>query len=84
MEKAVFTVKTGLSREDYRKFLYIDTFKKSVLIWPMIVLCSAMGSVLVAALIDNWNILVIVACARSASITILKLSSKSAMAVAGR
>lgn len=48
MEQPRFTVNTTMSREDYRKFLYIATFRRNKLIIPYIGLISLVGSIIIS------------------------------------
>ncbi|BFN04439.1 hypothetical protein [Clostridium tetani] len=47
-EKILFKVKTKMDKEDYRKFLYLATFKKSPIIIPMILFIAAIGAGIIA------------------------------------
>lgn len=54
-EKILFTVKTKMDKEEYRKFLYLATFKKSPIIIPMILLIAAIGAVIIAFENGSFN-----------------------------
>lgn len=56
-EKILFTVKTKMDKEDYRKFLYLATFKKSPIIIPIILLIAAIGAGIIAFENGNFNII---------------------------
>ncbi|KAJ53014.1 amino acid permease [Clostridium tetanomorphum] len=55
-EKMLFTVKTTMEKEDYRKFLYVATFKKTPIIIPMILFMAAIGSAVIAFDKGSFNI----------------------------
>ena len=44
MEQPEIVVNTTMSKEDYRKFLYIATFKRNKIIIPLLVLISLVAS----------------------------------------
>ena len=48
-------INTTMTKEDYRKFLYIATFRRNKLIIPLIGLISLVGSVIVSLDSDNFN-----------------------------
>lgn len=48
MEEAQIIINTTMTKEDYRKFLYIATFKRSKVIIPLIILISLIGSVIIS------------------------------------
>lgn len=56
-EKILFTIKTKMDKEDYRKFLYLATFKKSPIIIPIILLIAAIGAGIIAFENGNFNII---------------------------
>lgn len=45
-ENAIFTIRTKMEKEDYRKFLYIATFKRNPYAIHMLVIMSMLASVL--------------------------------------
>lgn len=53
MEEPKIIVNTSMSKEDYRKFLYIATFKRNKFITPSMILLSLVGSIIIN--IDNSN-----------------------------
>lgn len=50
MEDAIFTVETRMEKEDYRKFLYTATFRKSVFTLPLIGAMAFFGALIVGRL----------------------------------
>lgn len=70
MEEPIFIINTTMTKEDYRKFLYIATFCKNKLIMPILLLISLLGSVVVSygngdfswsRLITSWIFLFVLA-----------------------
>lgn len=47
MEEPKIVINTSMSKEDYRKFLYIETFKRNKLVIPILILMSLVGSVII-------------------------------------
>jgi len=54
MEQPRFIINTTMSKEDYRKFLYIATFKRNKAIIPLVGLISLVGAIIVS--FDSGNI----------------------------
>jgi len=62
MEEPKIIINTIMSKEDYRKFLYIATFKRNKFIIPMLSLIALLGSMIISLdghfsltkLIINW------------------------------
>ncbi|WP_291579621.1 YcxB family protein [Clostridium sp. UBA6640] len=82
MEDKLFTVKTGMRKEDYRKFLYIATFLRSKIIIPFIFGLSALMAVYLSysenqlnimEFFISWILLAVVA----AGVIILKVERKN-------
>jgi len=48
MEEPKIIINTSMSKEDYRKFLYIATFKKNKIIIPMLALFSLVGGIIIS------------------------------------
>ena len=48
MEEAKIIINTIMTKEDYRKFLYIATFRRNKVILPLLGLISLMGSLLIS------------------------------------
>jgi hypothetical protein len=48
MEQPKIVVNTTMSKEDYRKFLYIATFRRNKAIIPFLVLISLIGSIIIS------------------------------------
>ncbi|MGI6373583.1 MAG: YcxB family protein [Caldicoprobacterales bacterium] len=48
MEQPKIVVNTTMSKEDYRKFLYIATFRRNKVIIPLLVLISLIGSIIIS------------------------------------
>lgn len=57
MEEAKIIINTTMSREDYRKFLYIATFRRNKVIIPMLGLISLVGSMIVSLDSGNLNLI---------------------------
>jgi hypothetical protein len=51
MEEPKIIINTIMSKEDYRKFLYIATFKRNNFIIPMLGLIALFGSMIIS--LDN-------------------------------
>lgn len=48
MEEPIITINTTMTKEDYRKFLYIATFKRSKVIIPLMLLMSLVGALIIS------------------------------------
>jgi len=48
MEKPKIIINTTMSKEDYRKFLYIATFRRNKITIPLLALISIIGSIIVS------------------------------------
>ena len=57
MEEAKIIITTTMSKEDYRKFLYIATFRRNKVIIPMLGLISLVGSMIVSLDSGNFNLI---------------------------
>lgn len=57
MEEAKITINTTMSKEDYRKFLYIATFRRNKVILPMLGLISLIGSMIVGLHSGNLDLI---------------------------
>ena len=86
MEKAKIIINTTMSKEDYRRFLYIATFKRNKVIIPMLGLISLVGSIIVSLdsgnvnlikLIISWIILFLLAVV----VVLLKVERKNAQRI---
>lgn len=53
MEEPKIIINTTMSKEDYRKFLYIATFKRNKFIIPMVALIALLGSIVIS--LDNGH-----------------------------
>jgi len=53
MDEPEIVINTIMPKEDYRKFLYISTFKKNKSIFPFLCLISLIGSILISY--ENGN-----------------------------
>jgi hypothetical protein len=53
MEEPKIIINTIMSKEDYRKFLYIATFKRNNFIIPMLGLIALFGSMIIS--LDNGH-----------------------------
>lgn len=47
MEQAEIIINTSMTKEDYKKFLYIATFRRNKLVIPMLILISLVGGVII-------------------------------------
>ena len=54
MEEPKIIINTIMSKEDYRKFLYIATFKRNKFIIPMLGLIALLGSMIIS--LDNGHL----------------------------
>ena len=54
MEQPKFIISTTISKEDYRKFLYIATFRRNKLIIPLLLLIALLASLVIG--FENGNI----------------------------
>jgi len=86
MEQPKIIINTTMTKEDYRKFLYIATFKKNKLVLPLIGLIALAGSVIISfgsfgfsfmRLIISWILLYALAIA----VVIIKVERKNAKRV---
>jgi len=57
LEEAKIIIDTTMSKEDYRKFLYIATFKRNKVIIPMLGLISLVGSMILSLDSGNLNLI---------------------------
>lgn len=48
MEEPKIIIKTSITEEDYRKFLYIATFKRSKFIIPFMIIISLIGGLAIS------------------------------------
>lgn len=48
MEEPIITINTTMTKEDYRKFLYIATFKKNKVVIPLMILISFIGGLAIS------------------------------------
>ncbi len=60
MEQPKMVINTIMTKDDYRKFLYIATFRRNKFIIPFIGLISLMGSIIVSLDSDNLNFIKLV------------------------
>lgn len=86
MEEANITINTTMSKEDYRKFLYIATFKRNRAIIPMLALIAFIGSIIVnlnngylnvTKLIISWMLLF----AMALVVILFKVERKNALRI---
>jgi hypothetical protein len=87
MEQPIIIVNTTMTKEDYRKFLYIATFRRNKLIIPFLVLISLIGSIIVSLgnnghlnfikLIISWVLLF----ALAFSVVLFKVEMKNAQRI---
>lgn len=57
MDNKLFTVKTRMTKEDYHKFLYTATFRRSKVIIPFIIILAALMAALLAFGEGQFNII---------------------------
>ncbi len=60
MEQPKIVVNTTMSKEDYRKFLYIATFRRNKVIIPLLVLISLIGSIIISLESGNLNYIMLI------------------------
>jgi len=86
MEEPKIIINTVMTKEDYRKFLYIATFRRSKLTIPMIALISLLGSLMInlgdghfslAKLLISWLFLLALAIA----VVLFKVERKNAQRI---
>ena len=86
MDQSKFIINTTMSKEDYRKFLYIATFRRNKLVVPFIVLISLIASLIITLdgesfnyikLFISWILFFIIAIA----VVIFKVERKNAQRV---
>lgn len=86
MEEPKIVINTSMSKEDYRKFLYIATFLRNKLVIPLLALISLAGSLIISfdnssfsvnRLIISWILLF----ALAVGVIILKVERKNAQRV---
>jgi len=86
MEEPKIIINTTMSEEDYRKFLYIATFKRNKFVIPFIGLISLIGSLIVSyesgvlnyiRLIISWIILF----AAAIAVVVFKVERKNAQRI---
>ena len=86
MEQPKIIINTTMTKEDYRKFLYIATFRRNKLVLPLIGLIALAGSVIISfgsfgfsfmRLIISWILLYALAIA----VVIIKVERKNAKRV---
>ena len=54
MDQPKIIINTTMSKEDYRKFLYIATFRRNKLILPLLGLISLVGGIIIS--LDHGNL----------------------------
>lgn len=83
MDQANFIINTTMSKEDYRKFLYIATFRRNKVTIPLVGLISLLGSLIITLgngdfsfikLIISWILLFVLAIA----VVLFKVERKNA------
>ena len=57
MEEPKIIINTTMSKEDYRRFLYIATFKRNKFIMPMLALFSLLGSIIINLDSETFNVI---------------------------
>ncbi|WP_238442457.1 YcxB family protein [Desulfofalx alkaliphila] len=86
MEQPIFIINTSMSKEDYRKFLYIATFRRNKVIIPLLLLVSLLGGIIISLdsggfsftrLIISWILLFALAIA----LVIFKVERKNAQRI---
>lgn len=60
MSKPIFLIKTIMEKEDYKKFLYMATFRKNKFVIPLVLLISLIGSLIVNLDNDYFNLFTLV------------------------
>lgn len=86
MEQAKIVINTTMSKEDYKRFLYIATFRRNKLVIPLMVLMALIGSVIISfdggqmspvKLVISWVLLFVLAM----GIILFKVERKNAQRV---
>ncbi len=86
MEEPKIIVNTTMSKEDYKKFLYIATFKRSKFVIPYLILISLIGSIIISfrngsfsfvQMIISWILLFVLAIA----VVLFKIERKNAQRI---
>ncbi len=86
MEEAKFIINTTMTKEDYRRFLYIATFRRNKAIIPLLVLISLVASILISwdraginvlQLIIAWVLLFVL----SIAVVIFKVERKNSQRI---
>ena len=81
MEQPKFVINTTMTKEDYRKFLYIATFRRNKTIIPVLGLISLLGGIIIswdggsidfARLVISWILLFALAIA----VAVIKIETK--------
>ena len=62
MEEAKIIVNTTMSKEDYRRFLYIATFKRNKLVMPMLCLIALLGSMIINLGNGQFDVIKLIIC----------------------
>lgn len=50
-----FIIETTMTKEDYKKFLYVATFRRNKLVIPLLILVSLMGSLAIGFDVDGFS-----------------------------
>lgn len=84
MEQPKMVINTIMTKEDYRKFLYIATFRRNKFIIPFIGLISLIGSIIVS--LDSYSFIKLVASwiflfALAIGIVLFKVERKNAQRI---
>ena len=86
MEQPKIIINTTMSKEDYRKFLYIATFRRSKIIIPLLVLISLIGSIIVSFDGGNLNFIKLIISwiflfALAITVILLKIEKRNAQRI---
>ncbi len=86
MDQPKIIINTTMSKEDYRKFLYIATFRRNKLILPLLGLISLVGGIIISLDHGNLNftrflISWIALSALAIAVVILKVEMKNAQRI---
>jgi len=86
MEEPRIIVNTIMTKEDYRKFLYIATFRRNKLIIPLLCLISLIGSIIIGIGNGDINLVLVITSwvflfALSIMVVVFKVERKNAQRI---
>lgn len=60
MEEPKIIINTSMSKEDYRRFLYIATFRRNKIVIPILILISLVGGIIISFDGGNFNMIIFI------------------------